>query len=289
MKNLLISFLALIALQACNDEAPSIPDHAQDLTNKEENTYGLDNDSQDKLESLKVMTYNIHACNPPSQPGIADLDAIANAINEADPDIVLLQEVDKNTGRNGFTGNQSKELGKLTQMNYRFFSAILYMKGYYGVAVLSKYPLKDSQKYMLPKQSGTEQRVLGTAIVDLPGLDSVMVACTHLEAKNSSNRIEQVRELVQQLGTTQVPVILGGDLNERPDTDAFFSIFDQTFTRTCSGTDCPATFSTNDPKITIDYLAYRPQAAFEVSNHQIVQENYASDHFPVMATFKFNR
>lgn len=289
MKNLFIAILALIALQACNDEAPSIPDYALDLTNKEENSYGLDNDSQDKLESLKVMTYNIHAGNPPTQPGITDLEAIADAIKQADPDIVLLQEVDKNTGRNGFTGNQSKELGKLTQMNYRFYSSILYLKGYYGVAVLSKYPLKDSQKHMLPKQSGLEQRVLGTAIVDLPGVDSIMVACTHLEAKSASNRIEQVRELVQQLGNTQVPVILGGDLNERPDTDAFFSIFDQTFTRTCPGTDCPPTFSTTDPKITIDYLAYKPQTAFDVTDHQAVQETYASDHFPVMATFKFNR
>ncbi|MFV0432057.1 MAG: endonuclease/exonuclease/phosphatase family protein, partial [Alphaproteobacteria bacterium] len=138
---------------------------------EEEVIYGADNDNQELLKNLKIMTYNIHAANPPSKSGVCDLAAIARVINGANPDVVMLQEVDKNTGRNDYFGNQAKELGELTKMNSLFFPAISYKKGYYGVAVLSRYPLYSSELHRLPKEKGEEQRVLGTAWADLPGED----------------------------------------------------------------------------------------------------------------------
>ncbi|KOH45011.1 endonuclease/exonuclease/phosphatase family protein [Sunxiuqinia dokdonensis] len=288
MRSLLTNILIIFLFISCN-ESPSIPDSAEDRTQEDENTYGLDNDSKSKLSEIKVMTYNIHAGNPPSKPGICDLNAVAEAIVQANPDIVLLQEVDKNTGRNDFRGDQSKELGKLTQMNYQFFSARIYLSGYYGVAILSKYPLLNAKKHLLAKEPALEQRVLGTAIVDLPGIDSIMVACTHLQHNDANNRLNQIQDVVQLLSPSQVPVIIGGDFNEQPSADQFFSVFDENFTRSCIGNDCPKTFSTTNPYATIDYLAFKPEAAFETTRHEIWYENYASDHFPVMATFKIKR
>lgn len=287
MRSLLLYSLLLLFFSSCN-ESPSIPDSAKDMTQNDENTYGLDNDNQAKLSEIKVMTYNIHAGNPPSKPGLCDLNAVAEAIIQANPDIVLLQEVDKNTGRNDFRGDQSKELGKLTEMNYQFFSARIYLSGYYGVAILSKYPLVDPKKHLLSKEPTLEQRVLATAIVDLPGIDSMMVACTHLQHNDANNRLDQIKDIVQILSPSQVPVIIGGDFNEQPSADQFFAVFDKTFTRSCFG-DCPKTFSTTNPYATIDYLAFKPQTAFETTEHELWYENYASDHFPVMATFKIKR
>jgi endonuclease/exonuclease/phosphatase family metal-dependent hydrolase len=174
-------------------------------------------------------------------------------------------------------------------MNYHFYPAIIYKSGYYGVAILSRYPLLRPARHELPNETGLEQRVLGTAIVDLPGIDSVMIACTHLQNSSANNRIDQVKKIVDLLAPVSTPLIIGGDFNEKPTAERFFSIFDANFTRTCPGTDCPFTFSTGNPNAVIDYLAYKPTGSFTVTQHEVIEEKNASDHFPVIATFKFNR
>jgi endonuclease/exonuclease/phosphatase family metal-dependent hydrolase len=253
-------------------------------------TYGSNNDSQPLLASLKVMTYNIHILNPPSKPGTTDINAIADVIINANPDVVFLQEVDKNTGRNGYTGDQATDLAKLTKMNVVFYSAIPLNNGFYGTAILSKYPLKTVKKYLLNKEKETdEQRVLGTAIVDLPGTDSLMLAVTHLQHNSATNRIKQVRDLTSILDKEKDRIIIGGDLNEKETATEFFSVFDGSFTRTCKGNSCPLTSSAQSPKYVIDYLAYKPASAFAVKQHTVINEPYASDHFPVLAELNINR
>src|SRR5512145_1706973 len=46
---------------------------------------------------IRVLTYNIHHCNPPSSPGVIDPEAIATVIRQQQPDLVALQEVDIRT------------------------------------------------------------------------------------------------------------------------------------------------------------------------------------------------
>lgn len=279
----IIICLALVLACSGNDstsEEPEIPE--------EEVIYGSDNDNQGLLKDLKIMTYNIHAANPPSKSGVCDLAAIARVINGANPDIVMLQEVDKNTGRNDYFGNQAKELGELTKMNSLFFPAISYKNGYYGVAVLSRYPLYSSELHRLPKEKGEEQRVLGTAWADLPGEDSVLVACTHLQHNSTSYRFEQVTKIIQILSSTTAPVVIGGDFNEKPDRVEFFSVFDAAFTRTCVS-NCGFTFSTANPIAIIDYMAFKPSHAFSINSHEVITDYYASDHLPLMASLRFIR
>lgn len=253
-------------------------------------TYGSNNDSQPLLASLKVMTYNIHILNPPSKPGTTDINATADVILKSNPDVVFLQEVDKNTGRNGYTGDQAIELSKLTKMNVVFYSAIPLNNGFYGTAILSRYPLKTIKKYLLTKEKDTdEQRVLGTAVVDLPGVDSLTLAVAHLQHNSATNRVKQVRDLTGILDKEKGRVIIGGDLNEKETATEFFSVFDGPFTRTCKGSSCPLTSSAQSPKYVIDYLAYKPASAFSVKQHTVINEPYASDHFPVVAELNINR
>lgn len=253
-------------------------------------TYGGGNDGQQRLGVIRYMTYNIHAAAPPALPGTTNLDAIADVIKQANPDIVFLQEVDRNTGRNGYSGDQAAELAALTQMNFAFYSAIPYQRGFYGVAVLSKYPLKGIKKYLLPKELPEhEQRVLGIAQVDLPGVDSITVAVTHLQHNSATSRVAQITEVAEVLGNIQQPLLLGGDMNENPGAANFFSVFDRAFMRTCMGVNCPNTFSAQNPSSVIDYLAFRPAQAFAINAHQVISERSASDHLPVLAELKFNR
>lgn len=290
MKTFGFLFIGLMML-ACNKE-PYMPG-TQPLTveiGNGDDTYGSNNDNMALMGSLKAMTYNIHILNPPSKPGETDINATAKVILDANPDVVFLQEVDKNTGRNNFNGDQAKELAKLVQMNYAFYSAAPVGRGLYGVAILSKYPLKSIKKYMLSKESATtEQRVLGTALVDLPGKDSMLLAVTHLQHNSASNRMQQVKDIVSTLGTFKERIIIGGDFNELESATEFFNVFDGSFTRTCKGVNCPPTFSAQLPKSVIDYLAYKPSSAFSVKNHQVISEYYASDHLPVMAELNLIR
>ncbi|HEY9363489.1 MAG TPA: endonuclease/exonuclease/phosphatase family protein [Chitinophagaceae bacterium] len=290
MKIFGVLFFGLMML-ACNKKPymPDTPPITIELGNADD-TYGSNNDDMALIGSLKAMTYNIHILNPPSKPDETDINATAKVILDGNPDVVFLQEVDKNTGRNNFDGDQAKELAKLTKMNFAFYSASPVGRGMYGVALLSKYPLKNIKKFLLTKESAaTEQRVLGTAIVDLPGKDSMILAVTHLQHNSASNRLQQVKDVVSILGTLKERIIIGGDFNEFESTTEFFNVFDGSFTRTCKGVNCPPTFSAQLPKSVIDYVAYKPSSAFAVKNHQVISEYYASDHLPVMAELNLIR
>lgn len=291
IRNLCLMLALCAVMISCNKD-PYIPNTEPvyvELGNGDA-TYGGGNDQQQQLSVIRYMTYNIHAAAPPAQPGTTDLAAIADVIKQANPDIVFLQEVDKNTGRNGYSGDQAAELAGLTEMNFSFYSAIPYQRGFYGVAILSKYPLKGIRKYPLPKELPEhEQRVLGIAQVDLPGIDSITVAVTHLQHNSATSRVEQINEVARILGGIQQPLLLGGDMNEKPDVTAFISVFDGAFTRTCAGVNCSNTFPAQNPTSIIDYLAYRPAQAFGVNAHQVIGEHSASDHLPVLSELKFNR
>lgn len=247
------------------------------------------NDDRPLLKTIKVMTYNIHSCNPPSKPGECDVEAIANAIKAENPDIVFLQEVDKNTGRNGNYDDQAAEIGKKIGMNARFFSARAQGKGFYGVAILTKYTIEDTKLYLLPKPADLEQRVLGTAVIKLTSNERIVAAVTHLQHNSHENRLDQINEVIRVLSLENQPVILGGDFNELPTATDFFEPFDEAFVRTCLAYGCPYTFPATSPKSTIDFLAFKPATAFGVGSHQTVKEVYASDHLPVVSVLEFKR
>lgn len=281
--------IALVMHLSCNRD-PYMPGSTPayvELINNVSN-YGKDNDNDAVLNSIKIMTYNIHTGVPPATPGVVNIEAIAKVITDENADIVFLQEVDKNTGRNGYTGDQAAVLGALTKMNVAFFSATNYMQGFYGVAILSKYPLSQISKRLLPKgNAGEEQRVTGLAQVDLPGRDSVLALVTHLQHNSDASRLLQVKELVNVASSQGIPLVMGGDLNEQPAAGSFFSIFDGAFTRTC--TTCPNTFPAGNATAVIDYLAYKPAGKFSVIDHKAVMETFASDHLPVVSELKINR
>lgn len=281
--------LVLGILAGCNKE-PYMPKNPPTYIGHSAATHGSNNDKQPVLSALKVMTYNIHAGEPTYNEDTTDLGVMVKAIRQGDPDILFLQEVDKGTNRNGFLGDQAAILGDSLKMNYFFFSARQHLRGLYGVAILSKYPLKEIRKYDLTKESdATEQRVMGAAVIDLPGVDSVLAAVTHLQHNSATNRVQQVKDIVNILGNKAERTIIGGDFNEFETTTDFFSVFDGLFTRTCKGGNCPGTFTARNPVSVIDYLAYKPAAAFSVNYHRTIDAQNASDHLPVVAELKINR
>jgi endonuclease/exonuclease/phosphatase family metal-dependent hydrolase len=237
--------------------------------------------------SIRVLCYNIHHANPPAQPAVIDLDAIASVIRAAAPDVVMLQEVDVHTRRSGSTVDEAAELGKKTGMTAYFVKAIDHDGGDYGVAILSKYTMTNRRRIPLPTDASTkgEPRVLGLADIKLPGKKIVTLACTHLDAQRAPiNRHLQAAEIARLLKQETQPVILAGDFNDTPDSETLRLVKDVV---QLSCTTCEPTIPVNQPTKTIDFVTFRPEGSFRVIEQKVIPEREASDHLPVMAVLGY--
>lgn len=234
---------------------------------------------------IRVMSYNIHHCNPPAREGVIDIKAITEVIKSADPDLVALQEVDVNTERSG-PFNQAREIARALDMHYYFGKAIDYQGGGYGVAILSKYPFKDTAVHRLPasENSNVEARIVASALVQLPNNTTIRFGSTHLDSKrDSANRQSQVDEVVRIAAAEEHPFVLAGDFNAIPTSQVMQTARTQ-FQQTCDK--CPFTSSAQKPTRTIDYIVFRdPSNTLRSKNHSVINENKASDHLPVVAEF----
>lgn len=233
--------------------------------------------------AIKVMTYNVHHCNPPQNKDRIDVDAIAAVIKQQDADVVAVQEVDVNTGRSGGI-NQAEQLAKKAGYpSFYFAKAMDFDGGQYGVLILSKYILTNTTTCVLPKAAGNggEPRVLALATVALPGGRAVRFGSTHLEAYNRASRLLQVKKINDIAAGDTMPFIVAGDFNAKEGSEVI-NVLDEQFMRTCMH--CPATFAEETDTGAIDFIAVTPGASFRVLSHQVVAEQQASDHMPVVAT-----
>ena len=166
--------------------------------------------------TIRVMSYNIHHCNPPSKKGgEIDLDAIAGVIKAQKPDLVALQEVDVNTKRSGKI-NQAEAIAEKLGMHYYFAKAIDHEGGDYGTAVLSRFPFRKTETIKLPNPEPKEHRVVALTEVSLPGGTVIRFGSTHLEVSSAVNREAQMKEINRIAGTGGTPFIIAGDFNAMP-------------------------------------------------------------------------
>ena len=236
-------------------------------------------------KKLKVMSYNVHHCNPPTAGDKIDIAAIAKVINDHKPDLVALQEIDVNTIRSGKGKNQAQQLAVLTGMYYYFSKAIDHQGGDYGVAVLSRFPIIDTVRIGLPilPDHPEELRAVAVVTVALAKNKKLVFASTHLGLQEP-NRLIQVDKIIANLSSSELPVIIAGDFNAEPDSPVI-SKMDQNFTRSCIE-NCQFTIPVTNPKKTIDYIMYQSQKSVKVLSHQVIDEQYASDHLPVVSEFE---
>lgn len=238
-------------------------------------------------KSLKVLTYNIHHANPPSKPDFIDVDAIAQVIKDSGADLVALQEVDVNNRRSGESLDQAAELGRLTGMAHHFVKGIDYEGGAYGIAVLSKFPIKATDSLRLPMKAGIqgEPRVLAVITVEPEPGKPLLFACTHLDLKPET-RLLQAEAICGYFEDRKMPVVLCGDFNAIPGSDEM-NYFDRFFTRSEIAGSAAFTIPIDQPRREIDFVMYRPADVFEVLQHRVIQEKYASDHLPVAVELKY--
>lgn len=236
-------------------------------------------------DSLRIITYNIHHANPPSKPGVIDVDAIINVFKKYPADVIALQEVDVNTKRSG-NMNEAKMIADGLGMHFFFAKAIDYDGGYYGVALLSRFPMKDTQAILLPMDSTVkgEQRVLATASITISSKKRIVIGCTHLDhQKDSKSRQLQIAAIKKFSKKIAHPFFIAGDFNAETESDIITQLSED-FQRTCDT--CPFTFPAIFPIRTIDFIAFRKSKKIKVISHAVIPESYASDHLPVRAVIQ---
>jgi endonuclease/exonuclease/phosphatase family metal-dependent hydrolase len=165
-----------------------------------------------KQGNLTLMTFNI-------KHGVkSSLREIAAFIKGMDnpPDLIALEEVDKGQSRSGKV-NQAAVLGKMLGMHATFQPACKMNDGEYGVALLSKFPIKSSSRVPLGRFGDHEPRVLLQAEVKVNG-ERVPVNVTHLTHLGPKEREMQMRKVMNAVTGDS---ILMGDLNTAPGTRTY--------------------------------------------------------------------
>ena len=231
-------------------------------------------------KTLRVMTYNIHV-------GVGmdkklDLPRVAGVINAQHPDLVGLQEVDRGVTRTQRI-DEIVELSKLTRMDYAFAFNLHYQGGQYGVAILSRFPIRATDHRLYQNTREAERRGFIRAEVSVDGRVLNFVT-THLDYQYEDGRLFEAQQLLNALKDVQGPLVIVGDFNDIPAGRAYQLMryqFGDAWIESRS-TDEGFSYPTDKPAKRIDYIFFRSTERVRTRRAWIV-DTQASDHVPVVA------
>lgn len=230
--------------------------------------------------ALSVMSFNIRLGLGQAEPTGdirhmswgRELDAVIRTIKSTDPDIAGLQEV---------AGiDQMRAIAAAVDMNFAFSWHGDGAGRWWGVGVLSKFPISASRRAQISWGSGNTRHI---AIATLAtGITQIDVASIHKDKdlKDGSS----ILYILEALADTRTPTLLIGDFNMVPD-DKRLNPLAGRFVDTAAVVDTASarkartrgTFVTS--KRRIDYV-FADKAHFVVSDAGLVPEGdwHASDH-----------
>lgn len=234
--------------------------------------------AQNKADTLKLMTYNLRFGE------LASMQQIGEYIASENPDIVAIQECDWATKRSRAPHQNGvkfvNELAYHTGMFGIYGKSINYAGGYYGIGLLSKYPILSYERVLLPNDGRTEQRSMLVADIELPDGEVITFVNTHLEVKTAKMRIEQVKFIEKYLKGRKNQLFLAGDMNATPDSEEMGMLRENW----ADLTNRVFTYHTSKPEIKIDYIYSKPSKNVELVNTMVKEDVKLSDHFPVIST-----
>ncbi len=243
------------------------------------------------------------------------------ALAAVQPDIVGLQEVDFDAYRS-FNVNQQYEIARALRTPYAAI-AVNWDKRYVpfpywpprahfkavtsGQAVLSRYPIQRNERLVLEKVPSNPfyynalylDRVAQVTEIEVSG-QPLLVINVHLEAFDGPTRLRQT-EFVRQLAedyAQRLPILLLGDFNsdlersEEGDNPSIQVLLESpALASAIALQDTPqdqrATFPSNQPEYTLDYIFYTPDTLELVDSGVVVEAAQASDHLPIKAILRF--
>ena len=265
----LVAALALGATLAA--AAPAVPGAGADASTAAVGTPAAP-------DTFTIATYNIR--HGRGMDDVVDLTRTATAIAALGADVVALQEVDRGVERSD-GADEPRVLGERLGFEHAFGAFFPYQGGEYGMAILSRFPIRRSLPLRLP--DGNEPRVALVAEVELPSGRRVQVVNVHFDwVENDTLRYAQVQALGEVLDTTSLPTILLGDFNDVPGSRTLERWRDR-FTAAAKPTDDRFTFSSTEPVKEIDHILLGPPGAWGPATSRVVSDPMTSDHRAVVA------
>lgn len=247
---------------------------------------------------MKIMTYNIAAG---ANNFKVDLKVTAETIKKVNPDIITIQEVDRNTNRSGKI-DQAQILADLTGYNMVFGKTIDHDGGDYGIAILSKHPILSQQSLILPSfpngdttSPGYEQRIALVTQIEVSGFEvPITFINTHLDwHEDPAVRLQQIRTINEITLDMRGIKILAGDFNDTVNSVIgkemeryWVSVFDDKIDH--------RTWPAVNPEVAIDQIYLNKAQVWEAKTYvpnkenekDGIQWNKVSDHIPVIVDLK---
>jgi endonuclease/exonuclease/phosphatase family metal-dependent hydrolase len=233
-------------------------------------------------KELLVVSYNIELGKRIDQ-AISELDGDTSL---GSADIYLLQEMDP-------TGVE--KIAEHFDLNYIYYPSAVHSKHGkdYGNAILSRWPLKDYLKIVLPHRDPLRKQIrIGAAATAVIGDREIRIISAHTEMYRlwTGARLEQIDSLTRAIDTCFAYVIVGGDFNTV--RSSVLRRFDKVFESVGMGraTEGIGSTSRSDPigiiPFELDHIYTR---GFLVTGRGKAAKTRASDHHPVWVTLRFAR
>ncbi len=212
--------------------------------------------------------------------GEVDLDRTAAMLAGLEADVIALQEIDERAGRSGGV-NQAWELGRRLGMHAAFGPFMDFDGGRYGMAVLSRFPIRRVRAVPLP--DGHEPRVALAVEVRGPDGRALTIVNVHFDwVADDRFRRAQAEATAAFLRTLRTPFILLGDFNDEPGSPTL-AAFDGLAREADKPADARLTWPAADPEVEIDFVLAGPPERWAPRRVRVIPETRATDHRPVVA------
>lgn len=230
--------------------------------------------------AIRVVSYNVMLCE--RLPAVIKI--LKEAENLKDADFICLQEVDEGA---------LKTLAEATGYNYVYYPSAIHPHSNknFGTAVLSRWPLKDDQKILLPHAQKDRFHKMQREAVGVTATvkeREMRIYSLHLGVIISAQaRREQVEAVLASLPQDPRPAIICGDFNTFADMhiQAIRSAF--AHAGFLLATDKVWTYKywyLFNKKTALDHIFYK---GLRLVNSGNVVDRSASDHLPLWAEFDF--
>jgi hypothetical protein len=155
--------------------------------------------------SIKVVTYNIKL----SEEIYKAIEDLGRTPELLDADIILLQEM---------ADDGVAEIAQRLHYNFVYYPASIHYKHgkNYGSAILSKWPIKDHRKIVLPYEHPMNKQIRIAAIATIVIEEfEILTYSVHTEMfwLGGKKKLDQVDSILRSVADQFEQVIIGGDFN----------------------------------------------------------------------------
>lgn len=231
-------------------------------------------------DTFRVMSYNVRY--GVDADGIVDLNALVEAIEAQNVDVILLQEVARGVMTGGGV-DMATWLSARLEMNFVYAPTRDWQ---IGNVILSRFPLDHWDYEALPVPEDKTRRSVLSGVYHI-GNQQVTIINTHLSVGiPSSERSAEVQAVLDHWNSAPLTII-GGDMNTFPAREdillfnaaGFISAQDEV------GDPDEATYNSTEPLFRIDWIFGTPDLTFVDFD---IPATTASDHLPLVATVRLS-